>query len=344
MLVEAAAVAVIASIASGCNTDFLPDDEGQPMVVVNVVATPDRELTARVTRTWPHSQWPKPDVTLADASVAYTVNGRPCGLMTFNDSTKSFTAPYVPTEGDEIAIEVVSEQYGTAAGYTKVPRKVKIDHWSFTPVEFTDFNGIVDDGTSLSYLRRLDIRYSITFTDPAGEENYYMLTGRPYYEPGGGISTDPIISENDTPLEAVFSDRKTFIVFSDRNIDGRTYTFSYTCSYEPFIPIEEWARGRITDRMALCSISRDYYLYLLSVYKKYGDLNSNLENLGLSEPKIIYSNVNPGIGIIGSQSADSIVNDVHDIVCDFVGVDPDYWDQKKSHKYVKRTIDGSPMD
>lgn len=225
MLVEAAAVAVIASIASGCNTDFLPDDEGQPMVVVNVVATPDRELTARVTRTWPHSQWPKPDVTLADASVAYTVNGRPCGLMTFNDSTKSFTAPYVPTEGDEIAIEVVSEQYGTAAGYTKVPRKVKIDHWSFTPVEFTDFNGIVDDGTSLSYLRRLDIRYSITFTDPAGEENYYMLTGRPYYEPGGGISTDPIISENDTPLEAVFSDRKTFIVFSDRNIDGRTYTF-----------------------------------------------------------------------------------------------------------------------
>ena len=192
MLVEAAAVAVIASIASGCNTDFLPDDEGQPMVVVNVVATPDRELTARVTRTWPHSQWPKPDVTLADASVAYTVNGRPCGLMTFNDSTKSFTAPYVPTEGDEIAIEVVSEQYGTAAGYTKVPRKVKIDHWSFTPVEFTDFNGIVDDGTSLSYLRRLDIRYSITFTDPAGEENYYMLTGRPYYEPGGGISTDPM--------------------------------------------------------------------------------------------------------------------------------------------------------
>lgn len=40
MLVEAAAVAVIASIASGCNTEFLPDDEGQPMVVVNVVATP----------------------------------------------------------------------------------------------------------------------------------------------------------------------------------------------------------------------------------------------------------------------------------------------------------------
>lgn len=132
----------------------MPDDKGQPMVVVNLLATPDRELTARVTRTWPHSQWPTPDVTLADASVAYTVNGHPCGLMTFNDSTKSFTAPYVPAEGDEIAIEVVSEQYGTAAGCTKVPRKVKIDHWSFTPVEFTDFNGIVDDGSGLSYLRR----------------------------------------------------------------------------------------------------------------------------------------------------------------------------------------------
>ena len=33
----------------------------------------------------------------------------------------------------------------------------------------------------------------------------------------------------------------------------------------------------------------------------------------LTEPRIIYSNVNPGVGVVASQSADTLANDVHDI-------------------------------
>lgn len=312
----------------GCESDFDPDISEKPVVVINMLAEPGDRLSASVTHSWSHTGNPFPDVTIDDAAVSYSVNGRHTGIMVFNPATGDYKADYRPEAGDEIEISVVSDKYGSATGRTYVPKQVKIDKWSFNPVEVTDYNGIVL-GDTLSYLRRLNIEYSITFSDPAGEENYYMISGKSYYETGGGFSSDPIISENNTPMDAIFSKNSTFVVFSDRSIDGQTYTLRYTCSYIPFISVTEFGE-RLTDRIALCSISRDYYLYLLSIYKKYGDLNLNLEDMGLAEPKVIYSNVTTGAGIVAAQSSDTIVNDVHDIVCRFVGIDPDfpYFDQE----------------
>lgn len=317
----AAPVAALLILAAGCTSEYDPYSEGDNVMVINMLAEPGHPLTADVTHSWDSSQRPAGDVTVTDASVTVIIDGIPAGAMTFNPVSRHYESDYLPREGEQISISATSPTYGMASGETRVPNGVKIDHWSFNPVVETDYDGIVTNGDSLSYLRRLNIEYSITFTDPAEEDNYYMISGRPYYETGGGFSSDPIISENNTPLDAVFSANKTFVVFSDRSINGKTYTLRYTCSYTPFIPVTELG-SRLTDRISLCAISRDYYLYLLSVYRKYGDLNHNLEDLGLSEPKIIYTNVMSGAGIIASQSTDTIVNDVHDIVCRFAGIDP----------------------
>ncbi len=321
-LAGALASLVLVTAFQACVSDFDPGYGEEPFVVINMLAQPGRPLTASVTHSWPHTESPVPDVTVKDAAVTYSVNGHTSGMMTFNPQTESYEADYRPVAGDEINITAVSDKYGSASGRTRVPSQVKIDKWSFNPVVVTDYNGIVADD-SLSYLRRLNIEYSITFTDPAGEENYYMLSGRLYQETGGGFSSDPILSENNTPLDAIFSRNNTFMVFSDRSIDGKSYTFRYTCSYIPFIPVQD-LHERLTDRIALCSISREFYYYLLSVYKKYGDLNQNLENIGLAEPKIIYSNVTDGAGIVAAQSSDTIVNDVHDIVFRFAGIPLDF--------------------
>lgn len=319
----AVTAAALTALLASCTSDFDIDDEGPELLVVNILARPDAILTADITHTWPHSDWSHEDVAVADADVSLTVNGMPMGAMTYDPALRRYVMPgFTPTEGDSIMVRAVAPHYGEASGATRVPRKVAIDRWSFEPVEVTDYHGIVVEGDQTHYLSTLQIRYSITFTDPAGEDNYYLVSGRPHHETGGGTCSDPILSENDTPLDAVFNTNKSFVVFSDRSIDGRTYTLSYTCTYTPYIPIQEFAKGRLTDRISLCSISREYYLYLLSIYKKYGDLNSNLEDMGLTEPRIIYSNVNPGVGVVASQSADTLANDVHDIVCEWLGYDP----------------------
>lgn len=299
------------------------ESQDPELLVINMLASPDSVLSLSLTHSWPHSLTSVPDVTVTDAVVTVSVNSGPDMPMSFDHLTRRYILRHPVAEGDSLHVSACSIRYGEASASTRIPSSVRIDRWSFTPVEITDPDGIVvDDGQSWSYLRRLEFEYSITFTDPVGEENYYLLACRPYYDFGGGTSGDPILSENDTPLEAIFSKDKSFIVFSDRNISGRTYTLTCTTSYIPYIPVGELAGGRIADRISLCSISRDYYLYLLSLYKKYGELNVNLENLGLTEPKAIYTNVHPGIGIFASQSADTILNDVHDLVLRFAGIQP----------------------
>lgn len=306
---------------AGCSTDFDPDVDATPVAVLNVLAEADSTVTASVSHSWLFGTEPG-DVTVGNARVVLKVNGTSMGLMEFDRNDGKYTSTYRPVEGDEIEVSVRTVHYGDAVGATTVPRKVKIDRWECTPTTVIDYDGIIvqPDG-SWEYNRTLKLNYSITFTDPSGEENYYMLSGKAYHWWGGGTCDDPILGENDSPLEAVFAKDNTFMVFSDRSIAGKSYTLSYTTTYSLSqggypgdIVQDENGDLHVYDRIALCSISREYYLYLLSLYKKYGELNSNLENLGFAEPKAIYTNVNPGVGIVGSQTADMIVNDVYRII------------------------------
>ena len=316
ILVGGMAVAVV-----GCSTDFDPDVDATPVAVLNVLAQADSTVTASVSPSWLFGTEPG-DVTVGNARVALKVNGTPMGLMEFDANSGKYTSPYRPVEGDEIEVSVRTVDYGDAVGKTTVPRKVKIDRWECTPTTMIDYNAmIIQSDGSWEYGRNLRLNYSITFNDPGDEENYYMLSGKLYYWWGGGHCDDPILGENNSPLEAVFADDASFMVFSDRSISGKSYTLSYYTDYSlnyggapGDIVQDEDGTMHVYDRIALCSISREYYLYLLSLYKKYGELNSNLENLGLAEPKAIYTNVNPGVGIVGSQTADMIVHDVYSII------------------------------
>lgn len=305
---------------AGCTSDFDPDVDAEPVAVLNVMAEPDSIVTASVTHSWLFGT-NHDNVTVDNASVRLTVNGEAHGLMTFDPLTGLYTSSYRAAIGDDIKISVRTIDYGEAEGYTVIPRKVKIDHWECVPTYVVDYDGIIagTNGSDWKYAQQLQIHYSITFTDPADEENYYLLAGKRYYEFGGGECDDPILGENETPLEAVFAKDRDFMVFSDRSISGKSYTLSYTTTYSlDYFPLYEIdGEGHLYDRVRLYSISRDYYLYLLSLYKKYGYLNSNLESLGLAEPKGVFTNVSPGVGIVASQTPDMIVNDVYDIYMDF---------------------------
>ncbi|MDE7496855.1 MAG: DUF4249 domain-containing protein, partial [Muribaculaceae bacterium] len=67
-----------------------------------------------------------------------------------------------------------------------------------------------------------------------------------------------------------------------------------------------------TDSLALFTISRDYYLYRLSLSKTYNGVQGRLEELGMAAPRNVFCNVSPGKGIVASCAPSVIVNDLYD--------------------------------
>lgn len=300
---------------SACTSEYSLDLEGEKEVLaVNVLAEADSTVSASVSHSWIFGT--KPSVsTVTDAKVSVSVNGQNRGCMIYDPKVKKYVCDVVVYEGDTVKIAAVSEKYGSAEGSSVVPRKVRIDSWSMDYfLETDDMSTIVGPDGSVSHPTAIRYDYSLTFTDPADEENYYLLNVT------GATSSDPILGENDTPLDAVFSVNDEFLVFSDRSIAGKTYTLTFRLSswYDGW-----WNSSDLfSHTIRFCSISKDYYLYLLSLHKKYDGLNGSLEELGLAEPRYVYTNVSSGAGIVGAQCVDVVVNDVSEIVKDNLGIVP----------------------
>jgi len=237
-----------------------------------------------------------------DAKVELYVNDLYKGDLRFDNIYNKFVSDIEIKPDDDIMIRANSAKYGEASGHTHIPAIVPGATWTYTVTSETDYDiTLVDWDGNVSHPKATIFNYAITFKDPADLENYYFLMSESlYFE-----CDDPIIGENDSPLDAVYSDNSRYFMFSDKSISGKEYTL--TCSFK----ISSYYFDNRINKVCLYSISKDYYLYLLSLYKKYEGLNGTLEEFGLAEPKFIYSNVNPGVGIVAAQTP--VVDIAHDV-------------------------------
>lgn len=280
-----------------CSRDFDPGVDVQPIAVLNVLVENDSRVSASVTRTWKFGG-SVPDVIQSDADVHLVVNGDDKGLMEFDADEGKYKSSYIARQGDRITVSAHTRNYGDAEGTTMVPEIVPIDSFSCNAMRvldqdsyYVDVNGVVSRRDILQF------HYKITFTDPGDEENYYMISSSFQGQ------NEPLFKEHNTPLDEVFSYADEFNVFTDRSINGTTYTLNiYTNLYGVYGNYSEY----LVDTIKLYSISREYYLYLLSIYRKYCGLNSELESIGLAHPKNVFSNVAPGVGIVASSSFDMV--------------------------------------
>lgn len=289
---------------SSCTTDIEPNVDMDEVLVINMLAEAGQPITASVTHSWPFDAKPK-DVAVSDAKVVLTLNGSSSTRMTFDPESKKFVSEVVPQEGDEVEVSVVSANYGNASGRSVVPKSVKIEDLTYTYFVEKDelCTTILPDGNGGHIIYHPDVYrfdFSLKFSDPSDEENYYLLDG-------ASESFDPILNENSTALDAVFTRNNEFIVFSDRTFQGDGYDLKFRISVWEYTPT-----GVSTIR--LYSISKEYYQYLISLHKKYDGVNGTLEEIGVAEPLRIYSNVSSGAGIVGAQSVDMRVIDFSSIV------------------------------
>ncbi len=286
---------------TGCYSDFEPENDVNPVLVLNSIATNDSIVTAQISHTWLHTN-PEPIPTAEIANVELTVNDSQKEKMIFDEQTKMFVSSYKAKSGDKIRVSANSLKYGEATGEVEVPNPVYIDTITTSTRVYTDHNSIIVGEHNWDYQNMIEVKFSIHFTDRADEVNYYMLEehmGDHYCPYKTVVFDDPIFSEFQSVIDAMFFNEDSFTVFSDRSIQGKSYALSVK---QDFLASRRGIETLNKITFKLRSISESYYKYLLSIYKKYSGMNGSLNDLGLGNDIIVYSNINPGVGIMAGSA------------------------------------------
>lgn len=287
----------ISLLLPSCTTDFDPKLDDTPIPVINALAERDSLLVAMVSRSWLFNTLNDPaKATLPDANVQYRVDGGQWLPMTFNEETARYECDHRCMAGESVEIKA-DTRFGEAEGSANVPTAVPIDKVEYTVETRIDQNSFsMGYNGEISHPLEMTLRFKVTFTDPAGE-NYYLVAGSGYVD-------DPIIGENESAMDGVLNKYHYCSFFTDRTISLQTYTLSLFESFYLW-PTGDGGYGRpwsTKSTIKLINLSKDYYLYILSLFKKYTGFQGILEDFGVAEPRSVFSNVSTGAGIIASDA------------------------------------------
>lgn len=157
----------------------------------------------------------------------------------------------------------------------------------------------------------------VRFTDKAGEKNFYRLTitylsgiyGMPREEPfdpavpvsvyHGDCSyyarADRIITPPGSDNDLIGMEiTNTYLIFNDDFIDGTTYDLTFNMEYA-LTSDEHHEFTHFT--ISLHAITEDYYKYLSTLAAQ-----QQTNDMPMSEPVLIYSNIKGGLGLVAAQS------------------------------------------
>ena len=304
-----------------------------PTLVVNCVAQAGKPLEVGVSHTWFFTD-DHQNVPLEDAEVNLYVNDSFREKLWFEEGETVYNMPgqyhasYVPREGDRIHLEVSHPEFGKAQAETVVPKQAKVLK--------ANIHYLPEEGSG--YGRKGTILYQVTIRDDNTRDNYYLLRidrAVPVFDRKAkqyigfydiplyiDYTTDPIFGSTFTALDQIFGSVTLQddhgVIFSDELLNGKAeYTFqlrqdAYSTSpggnvyfinvgdeelspdeYEPAPSCRLWVH--------LYEISADYYKYLKALQEQdSGVLTNALIDAGLAEPIRVFSNVDGGVGIVGS--------------------------------------------
>ncbi|MDD2953218.1 MAG: DUF4249 domain-containing protein [Parabacteroides sp.] len=331
--IGAAGLFALAALTSCVEEIDLESLRPDPTLVVNCVAITGEPLAASVSRTWFFTD-DHPNVTLDKAEVKLFVNGAFTERLRFQEGDEAFNtrgyfkSDFIPAQGDRIRVEASYPEYGLASAETVVPEPAQVLKAGVT---------YASAGGSFGSSHQNAI-YQVTIKDDPAEANYYLLrmeegvpvfdgiakkyTGEYKWFPATpNYATEPVFGQSLTALDQVFGNDwmsgSGGKVFSDELINGQEYTLRLTDEYYyrqiqvAVVPDSMWI-GQFEKedfylippmhlRVHLYAISAEYYRYLKVLQDKNTDSISNLLiDGGLAEPIRVFSNIDGGVGILGS--------------------------------------------
>jgi len=290
-----------------------------PMVVVNSIVTPDLVVSAQVSL----SRFFLSDSTtysfVNNATVSLMVNGKQKENLKFS-SKGTYVGTYKPLIGDSLRLNVQVPNENTVSCGTSIKSQsnvLPIDTSRVYTGEKTPLTDIIlpssdhqggIDTIGMRYGRTL--KFILKFNDNPILQNYYRLVvqTRTYttsgYNSDYSFSFDDIVSGN-APKDAVGPPNSLvtnkFNIFTDDTFNGGQYSLAFSIQDDRavYFPGHYKAIPKKEVYINLQSISKSYYLYLHT--------RASIKiNSFFAEPVQVFSNVDGGIGIMGSYTSNTV--------------------------------------
>lgn len=310
-------------LAASCyretDLDHYRDDNGSNLLTVNSLVTPDSTIQLMATRTYFFSDEHNERTYVRNLDVDVTINSETAGRMTYDASRNLYVSDVKVASGNRVAIHTRYSGNEVEAHDT-VPSPVGIENLTVTR------HGPVSIYTNNDYI----FTYNLTFTDPAGEEDYYFLQWD-----AADRAQDLTMGERNFTHEYVFQQLANQIhstlpgwepyspyglPFSDKGIEGKQHTLELQEIVQMPKGSPLWSCTRMKRRFKLYTLSKPYYNYLVSILINQTNnkgLEGGMIDLGLADPTKVYSNINGGVGILGCYTTATTEIDPFEIVGPF---------------------------
>ena len=191
---------------------------------------------------------------------------------------------FYPLVNKKYKIEVSCNGLTSVSAENKIPQKVPIISIDTVSVQ-TDINNAIE--------------FTMKFTDPVNDTNYYFLEAKTRYneynyftgELENSYMSNLYIYTVDNIVD-VDVNQNGGIVFTDNLINGQTYSLKFN--------IDKYNFYNDTNKVYfyLNSVSKDFYLYI----KSYSLNQENMDN-PFAEPVQVYENIKNGYGIFAGFSS-----------------------------------------
>lgn len=308
---------------TACKDDFGIDKvKSTPKLILYCMPTVGDTTVIKLTRSLPVNT--QGDITpVNDAHINYSVNGKTAEIINLDDGT--YKAVAHQTAGDRITLTAEAEGLPAVSASTTILDAVVIDDVKIKKVHlYSNYEEMAEDFYQLS----------ASFTDPGNTKDYYAVQvvdgtithkGEIYTQNSSQYRAPSDIADEMDTVESVRQiyldseplinrlgnidydfgydddDYDHFYLFTDDDINGKTYTLHLNVWYEPGQETVKLPDGSMSSqlvspyyRVILYHITPEFYHFIHSI----GSLDNNdLAKAGLSNIAPSYGNVKGGIGM-----------------------------------------------
>ncbi len=295
----------------------------KPLLVINSFITPDSVIKVHVSKSKFFLEDNTTFETLDNANVNVWVNGTKVEKLT-STGNGYYIASFKPKIGDIVKITAANTEFNEVSTSTEIVQPnpiISVDTLNhqfeeLPTINYSSYDGNPPTMDTIGFVKIESFGAKVKFKDTSTAPDYYRLVTKVinYYDDGQISVTDGMINFNDivfggnnnsNPLE--ISSYNYYHEFSDELFNGKEYNLNFIFNRSTYTPKQELPNNyhdvnvkspvRQELLIELQSISKSYFLYLRS-------RSANMSAVEFfSEPVQIHSNVNGGIGILGSYSS-----------------------------------------